>query len=134
MPSTPKYDHEDLPGFIVQLVLLFLGLQNYAAIRVNARKYVVKQVQITLQLPQCYVNFTYEMFVKDTGHTVVNSVREKRTFLKLTQDELADKVQATRQTIIAIEKGNYVPSVLLSLRLASILNCSVEDVFQYEKI
>ena len=134
MPSTPKYDHEDLPGFIVQLVLLFLGLQNYAAIRVNARKYVVEQVQITLQLPQCYVNFTYDMFVKDTGHTVVNSVREKRTLLKLTQDELADKVQATRQTIIAIEKGNYVPSVLLALRLSSILNCSVEDVFQYEKI
>ena len=74
------------------------------------------------------------MFVKDTGHTVVNSVREKRTLLKLTQDELADKVQATRQTIIAIEKGNYVPSVLLALRLSSILNCSVEDVFQYEKI
>jgi len=134
LPSTPKYDHEDLPGFIVQLVLLFLGLQNYAAIRVNARKYVVEQVQITLQLPQCYVNFTYDMFVKDTGHTVVNSVREKRTLLKLTQDELADKVQATRQTIIAIEKGNYVPSVLLALRLSSILNCSVEDVFQYEKI
>ncbi len=74
------------------------------------------------------------MFVKDTGHTVVNSVREKRTKLKMTQDELAEKVQATRQTIIAIEKGNYVPSVLLALRLASILRSRVEDLFQYEKI
>ncbi len=74
------------------------------------------------------------MFVKDTGHTVVNSVREKRTSLKMTQDELAEKVQATRQTIIAIEKGNYVPSVLLALRIASILRSKVEDLFQYEKI
>ena len=74
------------------------------------------------------------MFIKDTGHTVVNSVREKRTLLKMTQDELAEKVQATRQTIIAIEKGNYVPSVLLALRIASILGSKVEDLFQYEKI
>ena len=74
------------------------------------------------------------MFVKDKGHTVVNSVREKRTFLKMTQDELAENVQATRQTIIAIEKGNYVPSVLLALRIASILGSDVEELFQYEKI
>jgi len=74
------------------------------------------------------------MFVKDTGHTVVNSVRERRTSLKMTQDELAESVQATRQTIIAIEKGNYIPSVLLALRLASILGSKVEDLFQYEKI
>jgi len=74
------------------------------------------------------------MFVKDTGHTVVNSVREKRTSLKMTQDDLAEKVQATRQTIIAIEKGNYVPSVLLALRIAAILDKKVEEIFQYEKI
>ena len=74
------------------------------------------------------------MFIKDKGHTVVNSVREKRTLLKMTQDELAEKVQATRQTIIAIEKGNYVPSVLLALRIAGILGGKVEDLFKYEKI
>jgi putative transcriptional regulator len=74
------------------------------------------------------------MFIKDTGHTVVNSVRERRNLLNMTQDELAEKVQATRQTVIAIEKGNYVPSVLLALRIASILGSKVEDLFQYEKI
>jgi putative transcriptional regulator len=74
------------------------------------------------------------MFINDKGHTVVNSVRESRTLLNMTQDELAEKVQATRQTIIAIEKGNYVPSVLLALRIAVILNSRVEDLFQYEKI
>jgi putative transcriptional regulator len=74
------------------------------------------------------------MFIKDSNHTVHNSVREKRRYYKFTQDELAEKVQATRQTIIAIEKGNYVPSVLLALRLASALNCTVEEIFRYEKI
>ncbi len=74
------------------------------------------------------------MFIKDKGHTVANSVREKRTSLKMTQDELAEKVQATRQTIIAIEKGNYVPSVLLALRIAVILDKKVEEIFSYEKI
>ena len=74
------------------------------------------------------------MFIKDKGHTVVNTVREKRTALNLTQDDLAAKVAATRQTIIAIEKGNYVPSVLLALRLASILGVKVEELFAYEKV
>lgn len=74
------------------------------------------------------------MFIRDKDHTVVNSVREARTALKITQDELAYRVQATRQTIIAIEKGNYVPSVLLALKIAAILEKKVEDIFRYEKI
>lgn len=69
------------------------------------------------------------MFIRDKEHTVVNTVREARTALKITQDELADKVQATRQTIIAIEKGNYVPSLLLAMELAHYFNLSVEDIF-----
>ena len=74
------------------------------------------------------------MFIRDKDHTVVNTVREVRTSLKITQDELAEKVQATRQTIIAIEKGNYVPSVLLALKIAATLNKRVEELFKYEKI
>jgi putative transcriptional regulator len=74
------------------------------------------------------------MFIRDRNHTVVNQVRQVRTSLKMTQDELAERVQATRQTIIAIEKGNYVPSVLLALRIAAILDKKVEEIFRYEKI
>lgn len=74
------------------------------------------------------------MFIRDKNHTVVNTVRAVRTELKMTQDELAVRVQATRQTIIAIEKGNYVPSVLLALRIAAILNKQVEEIFRYEKV
>lgn len=89
---------------------------------------------MSLHLHQCHVNFTCRMFIKDKEHTVVNTVRDHRTLLKMTQDELAENVQATRQTIIAIEKGNYVPSVLLALRIATILGAVVEDLFKYEKI
>ncbi len=74
------------------------------------------------------------MFIRDKEHTVVNKVREARTLCKLTQDELAEKVHVTRQTIIAVEKGNYVPSVLLALKIAAILHKRVEDLFSYEKI
>lgn len=74
------------------------------------------------------------MFIKDKDHTVVNSLREARKDSGITQDELAERVQATRQTIIAIEKGNYVPSVLLALKIAATLDMKVEDIFQYEKI
>lgn len=74
------------------------------------------------------------MFIKDKAHTVSNKVRETRTSLKITQDELAANVHATRQTIISIEKGNYVPSVLLALKIAEALNKKVEELFQYEKI
>jgi putative transcriptional regulator len=58
-----------------------------------------------------------------------NNVYTKRTETQLTQVELADAVGVTRQTIIAIEKGNYVPSVALALRLAQVLSCTVEDLF-----
>lgn len=74
------------------------------------------------------------MFIIDKEHKVVNTVRQVRTSLNMTQDELATRVQATRQTVIAIEKGNYVPSVLLALKIAAILDRKVEDVFAYEKV
>lgn len=61
--------------------------------------------------------------------TVESSLRQRRTDAGLTQEEIARKVDVTRQTIIAIERGNYVPSVLLALRLAKVLGCRVEELF-----
>lgn len=69
------------------------------------------------------------MFIRDKLNTVENKVREARNVLELTQEELAQKVQATRQTIISIEKGNYVPSVLLALKISATLGRKVEDLF-----
>ena len=53
----------------------------------------------------------------------------------MTQGELAEKVQVSRQTIIAIEKGNYTPSILLALKISKFFNLPVERVFKitYEK-
>ncbi|MET0293154.1 MAG: helix-turn-helix transcriptional regulator [Steroidobacteraceae bacterium] len=49
---------------------------------------------------------------------------------EMTQQQLADAVQATRQTIIAIEAGKYAPSLELAFRIARVFEVGVEDVFQ----
>ena len=68
-----------------------------------------------------------------SNESVSNNLRQKRTLAGLTQEDLAHKAGVTRQTIIAIERGNYTPSVLLAIRLAKNLDCPVEDLF-YEEI
>lgn len=61
---------------------------------------------------------------------IKNSVYTLRAQKGLTQEELAEKVGVTRQTVIAIEKGNYTPSVLLAIKIASIFKMQVEDIFR----
>lgn len=51
---------------------------------------------------------------------------------EMTQQDLADKVGVTRQTIIALEAGKYVPSLLLAFRLARAFGVRVDEVFQYD--
>jgi putative transcriptional regulator len=58
-----------------------------------------------------------------------NSVHIKRKAAGITQEDLAASVGVTRQTIISIEKGNYVPSVLLALKIAEFFQVPVEEVF-----
>ncbi len=50
---------------------------------------------------------------------------------QMTQQQLADKVGVTRQTIIAIEAGKYAPSLLLAFRIARTFGVQIENVFQY---
>lgn len=64
-----------------------------------------------------------------THRVIQNKVEEFRTGVGLTQEELAQKVGVTRQTISALEKGNYTPSVALALKLAKVFKTSVEDLF-----
>lgn len=61
-----------------------------------------------------------------------NAVQEKRKAMSMTQEELGRTVGVTRQTIIAIEKGNYTPSLQLALSLATQFQCAVEELFFYE--
>lgn len=60
---------------------------------------------------------------------VVNNVHDVRMDAHMTQEELAAKVGVSRQTIIAIEKGNYIPSVLLALKIARFFKKPVEKIF-----
>lgn len=61
--------------------------------------------------------------------SIINVVQKLRMNRGLTQEELAEKAGVSRQTVIAIEKGNYTPSVLLALKIARIFKVPVEDVF-----
>ena len=60
---------------------------------------------------------------------VSNYVQDYRNKNKVTQEEFGRAVGVTRQTIIAIEKGNYTPSVLLALKIAKYFNTTVEKLF-----
>ena len=66
---------------------------------------------------------------------ISNKVYELRTKAEITQEELAGAVGVTRQTIIAIEKGNYTPSVILALKIAKFFKKPLEEIFsiKYEK-
>jgi len=58
-----------------------------------------------------------------------NTVQSYRERAGITQEELAGRVGVSRQTIIAIEKGNYTPSVLLALKIAQYFKTPVESIF-----
>ena len=62
-----------------------------------------------------------------------NTLKTERTRNEMTQIQLADLVKVSRQTIISIESGRYLPSVLLALKIAKVFNLHVEDLFQVEK-
>lgn len=62
-----------------------------------------------------------------------NNVRKLRFMAgELTQQELADKVGVSRQTIVAIEKNKYNPSLELAFRIAEIFETPLEEVFSYK--
>ncbi len=62
-----------------------------------------------------------------------NRLRVYRTMTNLTQGELAEKLGITRQTVIAIEKERYDPSLDLAFKLAKFFRVSIEDIFQYDE-
>jgi putative transcriptional regulator len=64
--------------------------------------------------------------------TVLNTVQQHREKKGVTQEALACSVGVTRQTIIAIEKGNYTPSVLLALKISKYFKVPVDVLFKLE--
>ena len=60
-----------------------------------------------------------------------NRLEEMRLKKGLTQQELADRVFVSRQTIISLESGRYNPSILLAFRLSRLFEVKIEDLFIY---
>lgn len=60
---------------------------------------------------------------------LVNRVKEFRAKYNLTQGKLAEKVGVTRQTIVSLEKGSYIPSLLLAMNIAEVFNEPIEEIF-----
>ena len=60
-----------------------------------------------------------------------NHLKEYRARMNINQQELGSKVNASRQTISLIERGDYSTSVTLALRIARYFNVKVEDIFEY---
>lgn len=64
---------------------------------------------------------------------MTNRIRVERAILNITQQELAKRVNVSRQTINSIEAGKYVPSTVLALKIASAFTKPVEEIFALEK-
>jgi len=61
-----------------------------------------------------------------------NQIRELRATLEMTQQELADRIGVTRQTVIAMEQDKYSPSLETAFKVALVFGVSLEQCFQYD--
>ena len=69
---------------------------------------------------------------KDFGDSINNKVYEFRVLARLSQQELADKIGVSKQTIFVMEKGNYIPTLLLAFRIATFFKVDITDIFSYD--
>lgn len=62
-----------------------------------------------------------------------NSIKVERATLNITQAELAVRAEVSRQAINNVEKGRYVPSTILAIKIAGIFGKTVEEIFEIEE-
>jgi putative transcriptional regulator len=62
-----------------------------------------------------------------------NNLRIQRAIMNITQAELAERIQVSRQTINTIESGKYVPSTVLALKMARVFGVPVGEIFSLEE-
>jgi len=71
------------------------------------------------------------LYVKD--RILKNNLEAIRKQHGITQEELADTLEVSRQTISSLENGRYNPSIILAFKIAKYFNMSIEDIFIYEE-
>lgn len=62
-----------------------------------------------------------------------NKIRDLRKELGITQEDLAQRAEVSRQTISSLEKGRYDPSIFLAYKIAKIFGLTIEDVFIFDE-
>ena len=63
-----------------------------------------------------------------------NKLKELRSNSGITQEQLAEHLGVSRQTVISIESGRYNPSIILAYKMARLFNCSIEEVFDFSEV
>jgi len=63
-----------------------------------------------------------------------NTIRVERAKLNISQTELAEQIQVSKQTIHSIETGRFVPSTIISLKIARFFKVSLESIFELEDV
>lgn len=72
-------------------------------------------------------------FTKWGGGTVKNRLEQIRKERNIRQEELAERLAVSRQTISSLENGRYNPSILLAFKIARFFGMNIEDIFIYEE-
>ena len=67
------------------------------------------------------------------GICLTNRIKELRSAKSISQEELANAMGVSRQTIISLENGKYNPSILLAYKIAKYFNLTIEDLFCFEE-
>ena len=83
------------------------------------------------------IDFSIKFYggMKITIEIIKTNIKEYRKELKMTQEELAETVDVTRQTIIALEQGRYNPSLILAYKVTKALKRkNIEEVFKFKDI
>jgi len=65
---------------------------------------------------------------------ITNHIKEYRSRMGWTQEELAKKAGVSRQSIVSIEKGKYIPSLPLALKFSELFGCSTDILFQIKEV
>lgn len=81
----------------------------------------------------CYTFFVKQAIHCERGGRVQNRIQELRKAAKVTQSELAEAVDVTRQTIISLENGRYNASLILAHKIAQFFDLTIESIFIFDK-